>query len=70
MEFNDFKIDQGKTDYVEQKGWLFIAQTFELCDIATAQSVLKAVLRDKQEKGITMETFEETLLAFSCKHLL
>lgn len=48
MEFNDFKIDQAKSEFVEQKGWLFIAQSFDLCDIAAAQAILKSVLRDKQ----------------------
>lgn len=48
MEFNDYKIDQSKSDLIEQKGWLTITQCFEFCDISSAQGVLKAVLRDKQ----------------------
>lgn len=47
MEFNDFRIDQAKSDIIEQKGWLYIAQALELCDVGTAQTVLKAALRDK-----------------------
>jgi hypothetical protein len=56
MEFNDYKLDQAKSEQIEQKGWLFIAQSFDICDVATAQSTLKTVLRDKQEKGLSMES--------------
>lgn len=48
MEFNDYKIDEKqKGQFIEQKGWLFIAQAFDLCDVATAQGILRAALRDK-----------------------
>ncbi len=53
MQYNEFKINQPKSNIMEQKGWLFVAQTFDLCDLATAQTVLKTTLRDKQEKGLS-----------------
>lgn len=59
MEFNDYKLDQAKkSELIEQKGWLFITQSFNICDVSTAQSVLKSALREKEEKGISLLSLE------------
>lgn len=39
-EFNEFKLGETQTS-LEQRGWITICQQFNLCDVATANALLK-----------------------------
>ncbi len=44
-EYNEFKLDKGNTNVIEQKGWLTLCQQLNFCDPNTATKIIKTHIK-------------------------
>lgn len=66
-EFNEFKLDKGNTNVIEQKGWISLCQQLSFCDVATANKIIKLHAKEKDTQGITQEDMQEILFELATK---
>ena len=52
-EFNEFKLDKGNTNVIEQKGWINLCQQLGFCDVTTANKIIKMHVKEKNTSGIS-----------------
>lgn len=65
-EYNQYKLGETTTS-LEQKGWIILCQQFSLCDVPTANNILKQNQKERGRSGLTYEDFLKVLFGLAAR---
>jgi hypothetical protein len=70
-QYNEYKLGSNTNQtLLESKGFITLFQQFGICDVPTANKLLKIHQKDTGLTGFTYEQFEETLFSYNIKPVL
>lgn len=70
-QYNEYKLGSNPNQQgLESKGFMTLCQQFSICDVTTANKLLKLNQKDTGSTGFTYEQFEQTLFSYNIKPIL